>query len=203
MIVHECEQSQMQIQQSTKSAEWRKKVCVYQQVHCYGNGYNDKTTIQHTQGPTLILLWCVSKTDDSEQVVLYWYDCAWIRTLHVHLQQSTKTQMSSHCRPFNETFSKAMTRTIKQTRHPYTNQWPKTTKIWCVLCINNRRIDLFVWLITNANYRTYNNQPTTKSITTQVACLCLQTRKKGEGKKYFCMMQKKTKYVQNTQYHIL
>ena len=103
---------------------------------------------------------------------------------HVHLQQSTKTQMSSHCRPLNETFSKAMTRTIKQTRHPYTNQWPKTTIIWCVLCINNRRIDLFVWLITNANYRTYNNQPTTKSITTQVACcLCSQTRKKDEGKK--------------------
>ena len=111
---------------------------------------------------------------------------------HVRLQKSTKTQMSSYCRPVNETFSKAMTRTIKQTRHSYTNQWPKTTMIWCVLCINNRRVDLFVWLSTNANYRTYNNQPTTKSITTQVACcLCSQTRKKGEGKEYFCMIQTK------------
>ena len=56
MIVHERdEQSQLQIQQSTKSAEWQ-TICVYQQVLCYGNGYNDKNKIQQTQGTALILI---------------------------------------------------------------------------------------------------------------------------------------------------
>ena len=108
---------------------------------------------------------------------------------HVHLQQSTKTQMSSYCRPVNETFSKAMTRTIKQMRHSYTNQWPKTTMIWCVLCINNRRIDLFVWLSTNANYRTDNKKHHNAS------CMLLvfaNTQKRWRQKAIIiCMMQAK------------